>query len=317
MVMQKLDYLQQKRLNSTDDLRNLLKQLEDIQPQIKLLNPTQALHILRNLDQVHDLFDQLEQIGADLTGERGRFEATQTFLKQHAGRLLKGLGGPGILADYRPKPAPARDRWWWYIHERVAEQQRHKLRQTIIIVGVVVFLLVGLLIAFNTVLAPSPEAVARAEAERVSMDAFGQGNYEAALAAVEESLAVVPDDPGLLILHGVVLQALGREQEAQQSFAQSEQSLAEPANFYISRGQIYLRTNQLERAEADARAALMVDDQASRAWLLLGQALEFQNRRFEAVPAYQQAGELALSHGEDQVVVLARLALGRINFGTP
>lgn len=315
--MQKLDYLQQKRLNSTDDLRSLLRQLEDIQPQVKALNPTQALHILRNLDQVHELVGRLEEIGADLTGERGRFEATQTFLKQHAGQLLKGLGGPGALADFRPKPAPAPERWWWYIHERVAEQQRRKLRQTVIAAVAIMLLLVGVLIAFNTVLAPSPEAVARAEAENVSMDAFSQGNVEGALAAVEESLAIAPGDPGLLILEGVFLEALGREPEAQQRFARSEQALKNPVNFYLSRGQIYLRTNQLKQAEADARAALTLNNQASRAWLLLGQALEFQDRRFEAVPAYQQAGELALSQGEDQVVVLARLALGRISLGTP
>lgn len=79
--MRKLDYLQQKKLTPTDELRDLLKQLEDGQPQLKQINPTQALITLRNLDQAYQLFSQLETTGADLAAERGRFNGIQAHLK--------------------------------------------------------------------------------------------------------------------------------------------------------------------------------------------------------------------------------------------
>jgi len=63
--MRKLDYLHQKKLSPTDELRDILKQLEDSQPQLNHINPTQALITLRNLDQADQLFNQLEATGAD------------------------------------------------------------------------------------------------------------------------------------------------------------------------------------------------------------------------------------------------------------
>ena len=47
-------------------------------------------------------------------------------------------------------------------------------------------------------------------------------------------------------------------------------------------------------------------------WLLLGQALEQQGQRFAAISAYERAGELALDSGQSEIVVMSRMALGRI-----
>lgn len=315
--MHKLDYLIQKKLNPTDDLRDLLKQLEDSQPQIKHMNPTRALITLRNLDQIALLFDRLETTDADLTPEKARFKAIQSHLKRHVGRFLKALGGPAALSEYRPKPAPPRDRWWWYMHEMVAAEQQRFLRKMIMVGVAVIALIVGLFVAFNTILAPSPEALARVEAENSSLSAFDRGEYDEALAAVEESLKVVPGDPGLLILKGIFLEVTGEEAEALRTFDQSQQNLNDPGNFHIARGQLYFRIGELEKAEADARTAIEIDDTAPRAWFLLGQTLEFQGKKFRAIPAYQQAGELALNSGDDQIIVLARLALGRISGAVP
>jgi tetratricopeptide (TPR) repeat protein len=175
-------------------------------------------------------------------------------------------------------------------------------------------LLVGLgliVLVFNTILAPSPEAIARVEAENDAMTAFEAGNYERALVTVEQGLAVVPNDPGLLILKGI-FQELLAEDVAIQSFEQAKANLDELTSFYLGRGQMYFRTNQYVKAENDATAALELNENISIAWLLLGQSLESQGREFEAIPAYQQAGEVALSNGDSEVVVLARLALSRV-----
>lgn len=123
---------------------------------------------------------------------------------------------------------------------------------------------------------------------------------------------MVPTDPGLLILKGVLHEALKQEEQAAQSFEQAKLQIDPLAHFYLGRAQLYIRTNQSVKAEEDARAALALDDQLALAWLLLGQALESQGKRFESISAYEQAGELALASGDSQIVVLARLALGRI-----
>ena len=313
--MAKLDYLQQKKLNPADELREILSSLEERQLKIKQMDTTQALIFLRDLDQLDRLFAQLEAAGLDLLAEQGRFAAVQARLKKMAASFLKALGGPGALSEYRPAPPPPREQWWWYIHEILAAQQQQLLRQVALGLILILLALGGVILAFNTILAPSPEAVARVEAENSAYAAIDEGDYREALAAIEQGLVKVPGDPGLLIFKGVLNEMSGEVSEAAQSFAQAEAALNDPLTFYLGRGQLELRVNRLAEAEREVRAALKVDETSARAWFLLGQALELQDRRFEAIPAYEKAGQLALNSGDDEVVVLARLALGRIGLG--
>jgi tetratricopeptide (TPR) repeat protein len=308
----KLDYLRQKKLNPADELRALLSSLEESAVGLNKLSSAQVLKLLQELDQVDELLSHLEAIGAGLAPERGRFEAVQAHFKHQAGTLLSRLGGPAALSEHRPRPAPKPERWWWYIHERVAAQQQRLLRQVTIVLLSVLLLLGAVFVAFNTILAPSPEAVARVEAENDAFSFYEEGDYESAIAAVDRGLAVVPNDAGLLILKGIMLEALGREAQAAESFEQARAHTEPPVNFYLARGQWYIRINQLVKAEEDARAALALDNQIPLAWLLLGQSLESQGKRFESIAAYERAGELALESGDSQIVVLSRLALGRV-----
>jgi tetratricopeptide (TPR) repeat protein len=311
----KLDYLQQKKLNPADELRELLRTLEERQLKIKKMTAIQALNFLRDLDQVFALFDQLRVAGLDLLPEEGRFNAVQARVKRSVRPLLKALGGPAALAENRPSPTPARERWWWYIHEQVFAQQQRLLRQITIGVVVVLVLIGGLVLAFNTILAPSPETVARLEAENEANAAIEAGDLQSALAAVESGLTKVPNDPSLLLMQGVLLDMLGDKEKAAANFAQAQSSMANPIDFHLARSQLELRLYRPEQAEEDARAALELDDKSAAAWLLLGQALEGQNRGFEAINAYEQAGQLAFESGDSQIVVIARLALARLGTG--
>jgi len=308
----KLDYLQQKKLNPADELREILISLEERVVKVKGISSTQALLVLRDLDQFYTLFDQLTAAGLDLQAEEGRFNALQGRVRQAVGPLLKALGGAAALAEHRPTPAPSRERWWWYLHERVAAQRQRRIRQLTIVAVILVGVIGGLVVLFNTVLAPSPEAVARLEAENASYAAMEAGDFQAALAAIEAGLAQVPDDPNMLLLKGVLEAAAGQEAEAERIFAQVESSFGNPINYYLQRSQLELRINRPDKAEANARQALTLDENSATAWLLLGQALETQGRGFEAVRAYEMAGDLAFESGNSQIVVLARLALARL-----
>ena len=46
--------------------------------------------------------------------------------------------------------------------------------------------------------------------------------------------------------------------------------------------------------------------------LFWGKLWSLKGQRFESISAYEQAGDLALENGDNEIVVLARLALGRI-----
>ena len=310
--MSKLDYLQQKKLSPADELREILSSLEQRRPQIKSFETEQAQRFLLDLDRLDALFRQLEAADLDLFPERGRFQSLQSWLQKRAGPLLKALGGPAALKAQRPTPAPPPEKWWWYVDEWVAAQQQHLLRR-VALIGVIILALVGgLVVLFQTVLAPSPEVAARLEAENNAYQAIDNGDYRQALAFVEQGLVKVPGNPDLLLLKGVVAEILGEDAAAAASFDQAQTNLNNSFNFYLARSQLQLRLGQFAKAEHDARTVLELDAKSARAWFLLGQALEFQNKPVEAGTAYQHASELGLASDDSEVVVLARMALGRL-----
>jgi tetratricopeptide (TPR) repeat protein len=162
------------------------------------------------------------------------------------------------------------------------------------------------------VLAPSPEVLARLEAENSAYEAIDNGEYPQALADIEQGLVKVPGNPDLLLLKGVVEEVLGEDTAAADSFDQAQVGLNSPFYFYLARSQLQLRVGQFSKAEHDARTALELDEKSAGAWFLLGQALESQNKLPEAASAYQKASELGMDSGDNEVVVMARMALGRL-----
>ncbi|MBE7551749.1 MAG: tetratricopeptide repeat protein [Anaerolineales bacterium] len=308
--MSKLDYFQQKNLNPADELREILASLEERQPQLKSLNAEQTQSFLLDLNRLDTLFRELELTGLDLLPEQGRFQSLQSRLQQKAALLLKLLGGPATLSALRPAPAPPAEKWWWHLDQLAAAQRQRLLRQVGLIVGAIVLFVGGLVVLFQTILAPSPEVLVRLEAENKAYEAIDNRQYQAALASVEEGLAKVPGDAELLILQGVLQEVLGEDAAA--AFDQARALLNDSLDFYLTRSQLQLRVGQPVKAEADARAALELDQNSAKTWFLLGQTLEAQDKLAEAVPAYQKASELAVDSGDGEIVVMARLALGRI-----
>jgi tetratricopeptide (TPR) repeat protein len=309
----KLDYLQQKKLSPADEVRELLHSLEERQVKVKLLNSEQAFTLLHDLDQLELLFKQLEPTGLDLLPERSRLTTVQAQLQKQAASLLKALGGAAELEKNRPIPAPSPEQWWWYIDKLVAAQRKQLGQRVAIGLVIVLALLGGVILLFQTVLAPSPEVAARMEAQDRANAALEQGNSTEALAFLEEGLTRVPGDPDLLLFQGVIQELLGDETAAGQSFNQAQVNLNDPLRFYLARSQLELRVGRLVEAEGDARSALELAQDSSTAWLLLAQALEAQQKRDEAISAYQKASDLANASGEAEIYVTARMALARLS----
>jgi len=313
--MSKLAYFHQKKLNPADELRELLGTLEDRGPALKALDSTKALILLRDLDQITDLFTQLEATDLNLLSEQSRFKAVESYLKKNAAIMLKALGGSEALDEFRPSPPPARERWWWYSQELVAAQRRRLLKRIAIAVLVVVGVAGAISLIFNTILAPSPEVLAEVEAENKSMAAIEAGDYELAMTEIEKGLAVVPDNPYLLVIEGTLYETLGEDDKAARSFQKAESNFDDLAKFHLSLGQTYFRIGQYFKAEVEARSSIASDDNIAASWFLLGQSLEGQNKAAEAKEAYQHAGDLALANNDTETLVLVRLAMSRVGLG--
>jgi Tfp pilus assembly protein PilF len=307
-------YLEQKKLNPADELRESLSSLEDQLVELKGMDSGQAAAFLDELDRSYLLMARLEAAGLNVLAVQGRFKGIQARLERKAARLLKALGGAAVLKEARPEPAPPRqEQWWWYIDEGVTAHKKQVRRRLAAMLLVAALIVGGLVLVFNTVLAPSPEVLARVEAENKAFNALDAGEFPQALAAIEEGLGQAPDDPGLWLVKGALHQLLDQEAEAEESFARAQALLNDPIAYHIGRGQLALRFNRPEGAEREARAALEIDENTARAWLLLAQALEGQDRRMQALLAYEKAGDQALEAGDNEVYVIARLGLARLS----
>lgn len=314
----KLDFVQEKKLGPVDDLREALSRLEDALPAIKLMDSAQALKLLNDLDHVAATIEKLDPDGNALIAEWSRFKSVQGRLKKNTRKLLKLVGGEEMLAKQCPQPMPPADHWWWYLDEIEAEQRQRNLKRVSILSVIVLIIIGAIVVLFSTIFKPSPEAVARLRAETDAYTAIEQeGDFEKALTAIDEGLGAVPNDPSLLTIKGVVLQLLERNVEAGDVFSSVQEILEDPIEYYLARAQVYLRVGEFEQAERDARAALALNDEFARGWMVLGQSLEMQEKYVDAMAAYETTSEIALENEENELYVMSRMALARLTESLP
>lgn len=90
------------------------------------------------------------------------------------------------------------------------------------------------------------------------------------------------------------------------------------ADDFIKRGYAYHARREFEQAEADFRQALALNPSSSEAYYALGLNLKAQDRKEEAVRAFQQTLDRLDQMDEDAVRahMLSRLAKGHINLLT-
>jgi tetratricopeptide (TPR) repeat protein len=123
-------------------------------------------------------------------------------------------------------------------------------------------------VASASAAAPSASAVERAQTLYVAAnEAFTQGDLQVALDAVGEADHLVPNEPGILVLTGTVLEATGRRVEALEVYGRILALPVDPANpdFATMRGQAEARLAALEGGAPGAvgnapSAALMRDE---------------------------------------------------------
>lgn len=299
-------------LTKADQLRLNLDRLEADLGKLGFGLGKQALEIPALMDEISQQFEELDRGGFDLPEEKLRWETALSQARAKARLWVREVGGMAAAAEARRKVQPEPARWWWFLDEQVVQSQKAALRRFLgwAVGAVVLLILLGVL--YQVFLAPDPETQARVayvyDAERLARD----GKLADALLLVEKALALAPDDPELLVFHGVLQYELGQVSSAEKDFQRAQQVLKDPEAFYLSRGQRFFSVGNYQQMLADAQAALQVNAQSAAGYMLLGQAQEALGQYAEALDSYERASELAEAQNRPEIAVTSRMLYGNL-----
>lgn len=278
--------------------------------------PREIFDLFERLDRVAEGYEGLDQSGIDLRAELTRIETVTNILVEKSPTIVRSakLGG---LEQRKGEKLPPAEHWWWYLDERVQQDRSRQLRRAIWWAGGIVVATTLLLIAYMIWLRPD-EATRLYYSHITDAELHLQdGDYEAALQSYQAAVQAVPDDPETELMLGVVYAALDQPQAAETAFAKALDLYGDQTQFLAMRSIKYSALGWHEKAEADATAALDIDDQFALGHFALANTYEGQERYPEAVQALQQCATLASSQGQDELYVIATSRLATLLQGSP
>jgi tetratricopeptide (TPR) repeat protein len=255
------------------------------------------------------MLPQIRATGADVRAEETRWQSLQDRMLARAAQVMRAWQGSDRLAAARQAQNPPQSRWWWWIDQQVARRRRTRLRNAALIVLAAVLLVVLANFVLSRLFPVDPAIRVAYRAQLQAEVALTSGDLAGSLQSLEQAMAATPDDPALLVLHGVVASLQGDAATADQSWQRARDLLGAEAPFLVERGLAYLRAGQLDAAVDDLTAAAALDPASARTQLALGNALEAVGRYQEAVTAYEQAATLADASGNAELVATARVQL--------
>ncbi|MBS3784440.1 MAG: tetratricopeptide repeat protein [Anaerolineae bacterium] len=264
------------------------------------LGPVELLHLF---DQIEDTLEQLEQQDVDVRVERAQFESVQRQLDRRKGKFLRCVGQ--ALARERSRIEPARSHWWWYLDQAAGKQRRRRLRRVAAGTVAVIVVLVAAWLAYQEFLAPPPEvgqAYRRMEAGKAHL---AEGDVRGALEAYTAATALTPDDPEPWLWKGVLHDQLGEQAGAREAFAIAERLYETWFDFMLNRGRVYLQSGDVEKAEADAQAAIEEDPTSGWGYYLRAGVAVREGDQQAALADLEQAIELAQERGNGSLEAMA------------
>lgn len=288
-------------LSGADELRLRIDHAEKI---LRFDTPDAARDLLATLHEAHRMADQLERDspGIDLRPERARLSGLDDRALRNAKSLVKALGGMAAFEQFRKQFDAQPDDLWWQLDAKIALDRRRLLQRLVTMgvvlaaLGVIVFLARDFLFPYN----PVSDAVSNAS---VKLDA---GDLPAALAEVEAGLLVAPDSMELLAWKGILLRLMGDEQGSAQAFDASRQYARDEVEFYLMRGQAYIRFGRYDDVIADADAVLAIAPNSAEAYYLRATGYEGKGNIYQAMLDVDQSAQLAQAAGNDALYALAR-----------
>jgi len=291
-------------LTPADRLRESLGKTEQGVVGLRGTGP-QVLGLLHMLDRTANLLAELESDGVDLRAEITRFDTVQRQLRRQQRRFLIEAGA--VLIEERSAVQPDPGRWWWFLDEALAQQQRDQLRRTLTWGLIAVFVCAVAWLVYNQFFAPSPESQ---QAYRYSSAGEGLvegGDLRAALAEFEAAAALTPDDSALWLWQGVIHHELGESDEAQEAFATARALCETESGFLLDRAMTYLNTGNLQAASADVEQILAADPSSAIAYYVRSSIAVEQDDYEGAIADLERAAELAQAEGDSQLEATARV----------
>ena len=187
----------------------------------------------------------------------------------------------------------------------MAQKRRSRLLKTAgMLVAVVAVVTIGLFL-FNR-LFPVDKRVRETYTLRTDAEAaIITGDYEQAINSMKQAVAIMPEDPSLQIMYGVLADLTGDLITAGKAWDLARGLLeGKDSEFLVQRGMAYGQTNQFEKSIEDELAAIALDPNSARAYLYLGAAYEGQNKITEALDAFTKASDLS-SATDPELTVMA------------
>jgi tetratricopeptide (TPR) repeat protein len=269
------------------------------------------LELFDLLDRIDVCSESLSEAGVDIRPELARMETVFKTVTDKSRVIVKALSARGGLAALRLESGAPEDRWWWYLdlhdQELRASRQKRTLR-FVVGVGAVLAVLAVLYVIF---LRPDESTRLRYDYVARAENSISQGDFEQALASYEQAREVAPDDPMVNMMIGMMHEALGDFEAAEDHYARAEMLFEQREVFLAGKSQQYYLIGWLEESEAAALQAIELDEEYAIAYCSLGSAYEGQGRVAEALEAVQTCSDLAREQGLDQLYVIAtsRLAM--------
>ena len=295
---------------ATDELRTVLAQSED--RVVKLGGREAAEELYLGMDRLAELWPVIQEIGVDVRGEWTRWESLQAQLNTRGAKVLAAWGGSQALENARAAAAPEPSHWWWWLDELVAQKRRQRVLKTAgILVTVIAVVAIGLFV-FNRLFPVDPRLREAYTLRTNAEAAIITGDYEQAMASMEQAVALMPEDPSLQIMYGVLADLKGDSNTADKAWDTARSLLdGKEGEFLVQRGMAFGQSNQFDKSVEDELAALALDPSSARAYLYLGAAYEGQNKITEALDAYTKASDLS-SETDPELTVMARTRMASL-----
>lgn len=263
------------------------------------------------LDEIAASWPVLIASGADLRGEKARWQSLQGEVSARAGAVLRAWQSAGGLPAARLAANPNADNWWWWLDQQTAAQRSRRRKRAALIAAIAVVVLIVASQALRVLLPVDPvvrDVYRLRESARRALEA---GDTAGALANYREAVGRSPNDPQLLVMEGVLAEQLGELDAAASAFDAARAASPSDAAYHVERGFAYLEAFVPEKALAEGLQAVEASPEDGRAWMLVGAARERSGDLAGALDAYTQASTVA-ADSDPEITAVARMRMAGI-----